>query len=188
MREVRGGHALERADDRIVAGRAIDGDVDAFAVLVRRYGPMMKAYAARMLNASAEVDDVVQESFVIAWQRLSDLSEPDKVKSWLMRIVSRKTVDRLRARRIQADIDEVDVAAPVHTSPPHIAETRAEVAALGAALRELPDDQRECWVLREVGGNSYDEIAEQLGVPVTTVRGLLARARKYIIVRMEEWR
>jgi len=188
MQEASRAGALERADDRIVAGRAIDGDVDAFAVLVRRYTPMMRAYALRMLNASADVDDVVQESFVTAWQRLPELEEPAKVKSWLMRIVSRKAVDRVRSRRAHADIDEVEQAAPPHASPPRVAEARAEVEALAAALRELPDDQRECWVLREIGGCSYDEIAEQLGVPVTTVRGLLARARKYIIVRMEEWR
>lgn len=180
--------AIEHADDRIVAGRAIDGDVDAFAVLVHRYSPMLRAYVQRMLNASDEVDDIVQESFVTAWQRLPELEDPAKVRSWLMRIVTRKTVDRIRARRPHADIDEVEQAAPAAAAPPRVAEARAGVEALNEALRELPDDQRECWVLREIGGYTYDEIAEQLGIPVTTVRGLLARARKYIIVRMEEWR
>lgn len=65
---------------------------------------------------------------------------------------------------------------------------REGVAALGAALRELPEAQRECWVLREMGGYSYDEIAAELGVPVSTVRGLLARARGFLITRMEAWR
>ena len=188
MDDRRSGNALERADDGIVAGRAMDGDVAAFAVLVRRYTPMMRAYTQRMLNASADVDDIVQDAFVTAWQRLPELDEPAKVKRWLMRIVSRKAVDRLRAQRPVIDIDDVEHPAPSHTSPPHIAEARAEVEALAAALRELPDGQRECWVLREIGGYSYDEIAEELDIPVTTARGLLARARKYIIVRMEEWR
>ncbi|MBO0981915.1 RNA polymerase sigma factor [Microbacterium sp. SD291] len=180
--------ALDAADDGIIAGRAMDGDVAAFAVLVRRYTPLMRAYTQRMLNASAEVDDIVQESFVTAWQRLPELDDPAKVKSWLMRIVSNKAVDRLRALRPTADIDEFERPAPAHASPSRVVEARAEVEALGAALRELPDAQRECWVLREIGGYSYDEIAEELGIPVTTARGLLARARKYIIVRMEEWR
>lgn len=180
--------ALERADDRIVTGRAADGDVEAFAVLVRRYTPMMRAYAQRMLNASADVDDIVQEAFVTAWQRLGELEDLSKVKSWLMRIVSRKAVDRLRAHRQVWDIDEIDRAAPPSTSPPDIVEARAGLAAVGAALRELPDAQRECWVLREMGGYSYDEIAEELGIPASTARGLLARARRHMIVRMEEWR
>jgi RNA polymerase sigma-70 factor (ECF subfamily) len=110
------------------------------------------------------------------------------VKSWLMRIASRKAVDRIRARRPQVSVDDVEPSAPAHASPARVAETRAGVDALGAALHRLADAERECWVLREVGGYSYDEIAEEMDVPVTTVRGLLARARKHIIVRMEEWR
>jgi RNA polymerase sigma-70 factor (ECF subfamily) len=188
MEDERFRRALEHADDSIVAGRAMDGDVEAFAVLVRRYTPMMRAYTQRMLNASADVDDVVQESFVTAWQRFGELEDPSKVKSWLMRIVSRKAVDRIRAIRPVVDIDELDRPAPLHASPSAVVEVRAGVAALGAALRELPDAQRECWVLREMGGYSYEEISEELGIPVSTARGLLARARKYILVRMEEWR
>lgn len=180
--------ALEQADDGIVAGRAMDGDVEAFAVLVRRYTPMMRAYTQRMLNASADVDDIVQETFVTAWQRFSELDDPSKVKSWLMRIVSRKAVDRIRALRPTIDVDEIEQASPSHSTPDRVAETRAGVAALGAALQELPAAQRECWVLREIGGYSYDEIAQELDITVSTARGLLARARKYMIVRMEAWR
>lgn len=179
---------LAAADDLIVAGRAIDGDLAAFEVLVRRYTPMMRAYVRRVLGASADVDDVVQEAFVIAWQRLSELEDPAAVKSWLMRIVSRKAMDRVRSRRSTVDIDEIEHPAFPHGTPAHAAEARAGVEALNEVLGELPDAQRQCWVLREIGGFTYEEVAEELGVPVTTVRGLLARARKHIIVRMEEWR
>lgn len=180
--------ALEQADDRIVAGRAMDGDVTAFAVLVRRYTPMMRAYTHRMLNASADVDDIVQETFVTAWQRFTELEDPAKVKSWLMRILSRKAVDRIRALRPVLDVDDIEQEAPSHTAPSRIVEARAGIAALGAALQELPAAQRECWVLREMGGYSYDEIAQELDISVSTARGLLARARKFMIVRMEAWR
>lgn len=179
---------LERADDGIVAGRAADGDQEAFAVLVRRYAPMMRAHARRLLRGSGDVDDVVQEAFVVAWQRLSDLKDPESVKSWLMRIASRKAADRIRLQRPRADLDEHSLAASADQSPPQIVEGRGELEALGDALRSLPDAQHECWVLREVGGLSYEETAERLGIPVTTVRGLLARARKDIVVRMASWR
>ncbi|WP_372969634.1 RNA polymerase sigma factor [Microbacterium sp.] len=180
--------ALEQADDRIVAGRAMDGDVAAFAVLVRRYTPMMRAYTQRMLNASADVDDIVQETFVTAWQRFSELDDPGKVKSWLMRIVSRKAVDRIRALRPVLDVDDIEQEAPAHSAPARVVEARAGIEALGAALQELPAAQLECWVLREMGGYSYEEIAEELEISVSTARGLLARARKFMIVRMEAWR
>ncbi|GGD26934.1 DNA-directed RNA polymerase sigma-70 factor [Microbacterium faecale] len=179
---------LESADDRIVAGRAADGDAAAFAVLVRRYTPMMRAYARRILSGTADVDDVVQDAFITAWGQLPKLDDLGRVKSWLMRITSRKAIDRIRATRPRADLEGIDPPAPDVSAPARQAEARAGVAALSDALQELPGSQRECWVLREIGGYTYEEIAEELGIPLATVRGLLARARKDIIVRMEDWR
>lgn len=178
----------EDADDTIVAGRAADGDTAAFAVLVRRYTPMMRAYARRILSGTADVDDVVQDALITAWGRLPELDEPGKVKSWLMRITSRKAIDRVRAERPRIDFDEVDLPGPEVFAPARQAEARAGVAALNDALQALPTAWRECWVLRELGGCTYEEIAEELGLTLSTVRGMLARARKNIIVRMEAWR
>lgn len=184
------GSALDGADDAILAGRAADGDVDAFAVLVRRYTPMMRSYARRILHAGSEVDDVLQDAFVLAWQRLPDLDDPARVKTWLMRIVGRKSLDTVRSTRVQVDLDNVGdaAAAPAHAQPARVAEARAGIDALTAVLHELPDQQRQCWVLREVAGQSYDDIAEDMELSTSTVRGLLARARKQILVRMKEWR
>lgn len=179
---------LESADDRIVAGRAADGDTAAFVVLVRRYTPMMRAYTRRILSGTSDVDDVVQEAFITAWGQLPKLDDLSRVKSWLMRITSRKAIDRIRATRPQTDLEEVDLPAPEASAPARQTEARAGVAALSDALQELPAPQRECWVLREIGGYTYEEISDELGVPLSTVRGLLARARKDIIVRMEQWR
>jgi RNA polymerase sigma-70 factor (ECF subfamily) len=134
------------------------------------------------------VDDVVQDAFITAWEQLPKLDDPGRVKSWLMRITSRKAIDRIRATRTHLDVTEVELPAPPHTAPPRRAEARAGIAALSEALQQLPDAQRECWVLRELGDYSYKEIAEELSIPVSTVRGLLSRARTAIIVRMEQWR
>lgn len=180
--------ALESADDQIVAGRAADGDPAAFAVLVRRYAPMMRTYARRILPGSADVDDVVQEAFISAWDQLPKLEAPGQVRSWLMRITGRKAIDRIRSTRPHSGLSETELTAPDQMTPPRQAEARAGIAALSDAINKLPDAQRECWVLRELGDYSYEEIAEELEIPVSTVRGLLARARKDIIVRMEQWR
>lgn len=178
---------LASADDRIIAGRAADGDVTAFAVLVRRYGPLMRATARRILGSSSEVDDVVQEAFIAAWNKLDQLDDARKVKTWLLRITSYRAIDKVRTRRPTGDATEVEIPAAAATSPSHITQTRATVAALRGALAQLPEAQRSCWVLREVEHMSYREIAEALELPESTVRGLLARARRSIIARMEEW-
>ncbi|MBC7725604.1 MAG: RNA polymerase sigma factor [Burkholderiaceae bacterium] len=176
------------ADDRTLAGRATDGDVRAFEVLVRRHGPLMRAYATRVLGSNAESDDVVQEAFIAAWRQLPDLEELGGVKGWLMRIVSNKSIDRVRARRNHLDVTEYDPEAPAAQSPARVAEAHSATDALSAALAGLPEGQRRCWLLKEVAGYSYDGIAAELEIPVSTVRGLLARARKSLMQEMEAWR
>lgn len=183
-----GVHALAEASDDTLAGRAADGDTVAFEVLVRRHGPLMRAYAARMLGSTYESDDAVQETFVTAWRRLGELQEGAAVKSWLMRILSRRCLDRIRARHEYDDVTEVDAAAPADTGPEHLTEVRTANEALGRALDGLPELQRRCWVLREVGQYSYDEIAQELDIPVSTVRGQLARGRRRLLEAMEDWR
>lgn len=180
--------ALLAASDDTLAGRAADGDPVAFEALVRRHGPLMRAYASRMLGSTYESDDVVQETFVTAWQRLGELEQGAAVKSWLMRILTRRCIDRIRARREHDDITELDAAAPPAEGPEHVAEVRTAHQALGRALDALPEEQRRCWVLREVGQYSYDEIAQELRIPVSTVRGQLARGRRRLLEAMEGWR
>ncbi len=178
---------LSAASDAIVAGRAADGDLDAFEVLVRRHAPMMRAYARRILAATDEVDDVVQESWMVAWKQLPELNDPSKVRGWLMRVLSRKALDRVRVRRYHSDITQIEVASP-RPAPAQLVEQQSALSGLTAALAELDDNQRQVWILREWAGYSYDEIAADLNLSRSTVRGMLARARKKIVDRMEGWR
>ncbi|MDN4596761.1 RNA polymerase sigma factor [Leifsonia virtsii] len=180
--------ALQDAADETLAGRAADGDTVAFEVLVRRHGPLMRAYAARMLGSTYESDDAVQETFLTAWNRLPELQDGSTVKAWLMRILSRRCIDRIRARREHDDVTELDAPGPADEDPGHIAEVRTANQALARELDRLPELQRRCWVLREVGQYSYDEIAQELDIPVSTVRGQLARGRRRLLEAMEDWR
>lgn len=182
--------ALMDASDRSLAGRSADGDVRAFEIVVRRYGPMMRAHAARLLGSHSEADDVVQEAFITAWDRLPTLEKPEALKSWLMRIVNHKAIDLLRSRHGNVVLDPTHES--IHSSPdqhpPRIAEARSRNEAVAMALQYLPERQRQCWVLKELGEYSYDEIARELELPSSTVRGLLSRARQNLMTEMEAWR
>jgi RNA polymerase sigma-70 factor (ECF subfamily) len=182
-----GGAPLEGASDAVLAERAADGDPDAFAALVRRHAPFLRAFATRLTGSPADADDCVQEALIVAWKRLPELADPARVRSWLATIVSRKATDRLRSRRPVVPIDELELAA-VSSGPAQSAETSSQLEALARALESLTPEQRIVWVLKEVGGHSYDEIAGQLQVSTATVRGRLARARAAVWERMEEWR
>ncbi len=180
--------ALELVDEVIVVGRAADGDARAFEVLIRRYGPLMRAYAVRLLGHGGDADDAVQDAYVTAWQQLDRLQDEKAFKGWLMRILSRKCIDRIRARSDHDDIADHEQAASDAGTPEAAVISRSREDALALALAALPEQQRRCWILREIAEYSYEEIAEELDLPASTVRGLLARARRALVSEMEGWR
>lgn len=182
------GGLLEQASDRTLVERCVDGDTRAFQVIITRYGRMMKAYAVRLTRSSADGDDVVQEALISAWKRIDTLEDGAMVKSWLMRIVSRRAIDLMRQRKDTDSTEDAIIEAPERDGPERRAEASSQLGALSAALDRLPAGQHQAWVLREIGGYSYEEIAEQLGFSVASVRGNLARARATLVREMEGWR
>ncbi len=179
--------ALTHVDDGVLAARAADGDERAFAVLVRRHSGYLIGFATRLLGSRADADDCVQEALIVAWRRLPELRDPARVRSWISTIVARKATDRLRAAKPATPIEDAEPEAPQPT-PDEFAVASSQLDMLRRVLDELPVDQRTVWLLREVSGYGYDEIARELGVSLTAVRGRLARARATIYDRMQEWR
>lgn len=178
---------LESASDAILAARSADGDTIAFAILVRRRLPYLRAFALRLTGSSADADDAVQEALISAWGALPTLEDPSKVRAWLLSILARKATDRLRQRKPSWPLDE-ERADDTERGPEARAIATTRLDALRALLDRLPDGQRQCWMLREVAGYSYSEIAIELGMSAQTVRGKLARARSAVVAGMEEWR
>jgi len=179
---------LADAPDALLADRAGDGDTAAFEMLARRHGPLMRAYARRLLNSPAEADDVVQEALIQAWREIGSVRDGSAVKSWLMRITSHRAIDHARRRKPHAPIEDHTQLPDTAASPEQAAVASSRRQALGVALQKLPDEQRRCWVLKEFGGQSYEDIAETLGISPASVRGRLARARTTLMKEMEEWR
>ena len=179
--------SLDNADDALLAERSADGDAVAFGVLVRRHAPYLLAVAARLTGSRADADDAVQDALIAAWAQLDTLQDPAKVRSWLTAIVSRKSTDRIRARRPSSELDD-ERAEPGERGPEQRAIATSQLDALAGILSSLPEGQRQCWVLKEVSGYSYEEIADELGTTVPIVRGRLARARATVFSEMEAWR
>ncbi|WIB00456.1 RNA polymerase sigma factor [Curtobacterium sp. MCBA15_012] len=165
-------------DDGRLVGRVAAGDDRAFAELVRRHHGLVRAVAAGMLDGSCDVDDVVQDTFVAAWLHLADVVEGDAIAGWLVTTARRRSVDRLRAaaHRRRGEAPEESVA-PVDHRPEAVVERASLVAAARRALAAMPPLQRRCWELRHVDGLCYRDVAEVVGLPASTVRGLIARAR-----------
>ena len=184
---MRGPLWLLDAEDALLAERAADGDAWAFECLIRRHLGMMRAIAGQLTRSAHDADDAAQEACLTAWQTIDSLREPAKVRSWLLRITSRKAIDRIRARRGELDLDAVAPASDPGAGPELRTEVSVQMTELSRILSALPDLQRTVWILREEGGMSYREIAEALDQPESTVRGALSRARRALLVGLEGW-
>ena len=181
---------LDGLEDALLVPRAREGDDDAFAVLVHRHGTPMLALAYRMLGNPADAEEAVQDAFVSAWRRLPRFRGDAAFGTWMYRIVTNRCLNVLRGHTPSTPLDTVSEPAAHDASgePARATESAAATAALAEALRGLRPDQRACWVLRELHGLSYEEIAQVVGASEQTVRGRLFRARRTLMKEMAPWR
>jgi RNA polymerase sigma-70 factor, ECF subfamily len=178
-----------QCDDPTLVVRAQEGDTRAFEVLVRRYQRQLYRLAVRMLGNRSDAEDAVQDAFVAAWRRLSGFRGDAAFSSWMYRIVINRCLKLLRARRPALSLDDVsDHPTSDRDCPEHRAESHDRAAALHRALQDLPADQRVCWLLRDLHGLSYDDIAVIVGTSPDSVRGRLYRARRTLAEVMTPWR
>jgi RNA polymerase sigma-70 factor (ECF subfamily) len=176
--------------DLVLARRAGLGDRDAFAVIFHRHGPGMTRYAVHMLRGrTADAEDAVQATWVRAWLHLDSFRGDAGLRTWLYAILARE-VAKIRSRREPVLVEEplLERADDPHVRPEARLAQSALEQALAAALAELPWRQRASWILRELDGLSYQEIARVLQTSPTVVRGQLHRARQELVVRMAAWR
>ncbi|WP_411103033.1 RNA polymerase sigma factor [Streptomyces sp. cmx-4-9] len=176
--------------DHTLAVRAAEGDEDAFALLVRRHSSRLLALALHLLGNRADAEDAVQEAFLSAWRQLPGFRHGSSFGTWMYRIVTNRSLNILRCRHRPEPLDALSdpPASDARSSPPRIAEADAATAALVRALLQLNPDLRVCWVLRELHGLHYEEIARLVGVGEKTVRGRLFRARRALMEAMSPWR
>ena len=162
-----------------------NGDGEAFAELVKRYTRMLYNVAYRY-NASA-AEDLVQETFLRAFQHAKTFSGRSKVSSWLYRIcVNVCLTHQSRAGGQTTDIDDVNEAELLvrEDERPDVMAQRGETwRALEDGLRALPSQQRMVFILRELQGLSYGEIADVLGMNEQAARTNLCRAKR----RLQTW-
>jgi RNA polymerase sigma-70 factor (ECF subfamily) len=179
------GAALEGARDAFLVHRAVEGDLRAFAVLLRRHNQTLRHYVERLTRNPSDTDDVLQETATIAWQHLADVQDAERVRAWLIQIATRQALRHRQRRPEDLELTEDLVA----VAGPEIGIDRIDTRrVLQAALDALPEQQARCWILRQLGGFRYGEIAEQLHIPESTVRGSLAQARRTILAAMGDQR
>ena len=143
----------------------------------RAYSRYVAAIALRLIGRDEDVDDIVQEVFLIAMRGLRDVREPAALRGWLATVTVRIARRKLRRRKLRAFVG-LD-AAPDHAKLVVDAPQDKAVLILRvyAALELLPVDDRIAWTLRNVEGESLDDVAHITGCSLATVKRRIARAQ-----------
>ncbi len=171
------------------------GEVEAFALLLGRHRRAVYNFVLRFVRAAPAAEDLTQDAFVRVVQGAAAFQHDARFTTWLFSIARNLCVDHLRklAHRRHASLDQADgpdSSAPALLERVAGGESSAERAAIGGELREhitqaidtLPDDQREVFLLREVGCVPFREIAAIVGVNENTVKSRM----RYALLRLQE--
>lgn len=180
--------AVERraAPEQLVV-RARDGDREAFAALYRARVADVGRYVGSMLHDPDRTEDVVAQTFLLAWRDLLKLRRPERFDAWLFRIARNQAMSELR-RRPAAPLDQAsDPPDPSRfSSPDAVVEAREDAERIERALQRLPETQRLVLVLRFLRGFSHAETASQLGSTEQATRALQYRALAHMRRLMDE--
>jgi RNA polymerase sigma-70 factor (ECF subfamily) len=183
--------APEEPGDEQLLERARGGEVAAFEQLVARHRDRVYGLALRMTRSEADAAEIVQDAFLSAYQALPSFRGEAAFGSWVHRIAANHALMRLRHRRVVKAAEEelqapefsergglLEAPAPQWSRP---ADERALDAELGEAIRKatdsLPDAYRQVFLLKDVEGLSYEQIAEATGDSVPAIKSRLHRAR-----------
>ena len=163
------------------------GNVNDFEKLVTAYEKNVYNLALRMVGDPEDAADMTQETFIKAYRALSSFRGDSKFSSWLYRIASNVCLDFLRSRSRHpqvslSTVDEDDRATfelpDMRQNPEEQLMKKLGMEAVRRGLEQLPEQQRQILVLRELGGLSYAELAQTLGLEEGTVKSRIFRARK----------
>lgn len=163
---------FREVEDRDLISKARRGQVEAYNFLVSRWEKRVFNYLYRLVGNRDDAMDLSQDVFLKAYQSLRKLEDPARFGAWLFRIAHNEAYSLLRKRRPEAELK----------GEPGAGEWSAKLApvevslAVDAALRRLSEDQREAVVLKVYQGFKFEEMAEILACPVSTVKSRLYTA------------
>jgi len=182
LKPMRGGEEAE------LLRRARDGDLDAFAELIRSSERRVRALLSRLLDDRRDVEEAAQDTFVQAWRNLHRFRGQAAPSTWLYRIAVNEALQRTRRKRVDSrplEEEHLERSAPGADA---IAETHELRAFVAARLRALPLELRIPVVLRDVEGWSNQEIADVLGLSLAATKSRIHRGRMRIREEFDAWR
>ena len=163
---------FREVEDRDLIAKARRGHVDAYNILVSRWEKRVYNYLLRLVRNREDALDLAQDTFLKAFQNLKKLDDPGRFAAWLYRIAHNEAYSLLRKNRPEGEltVDPRTGDASARMFPAELS------LAVEAALARLSADQREAVVLKVYQGFKFEEIAEIVSCPVSTVKSRLYTA------------
>jgi RNA polymerase sigma-70 factor (ECF subfamily) len=148
--------------------------------------PRLRRFALVQTGSRELADELVQAACERALSRLDQFTPGTRLDSWMFRIVRSLWIDRMRyaRRRPEADVAAVGLV-PFDARIHEQAEAKTDLAIVRDTVATLPDEQRVVLALVAIDGQSYQQAAEALGVPVGTIMSRLSRARRKLVDALE---
>jgi RNA polymerase sigma-70 factor, ECF subfamily len=167
-------------------------DLPGFERAVERERATLAAYARRLVRNSADAEDLVQETLLRAYRHRETLAGSGRLGAWLFVTLRNLFINQLRQRKRQPTLLSVDEGnlpeiADASPDPARAAVGRLERRALERALAALPDAYRVPLLRADRDGLTYGEIADELGLPIGTVRSRIFRARARLRRSLYGW-
>ena len=188
----------EGLEDAALVSLVQGGDREAFRQVMRRSNQRLFRVARGVMNDDAEAEDVVQEAYVHAYEKLATFRGDASLLTWLTRIVLNEAYGRLRQRRHTVDIDQIEVAqadagrvvafpAKFCSEDPLASAARDQVRRLVEhAVDGLPEPFRIVFVMREIEECTVEETAASLDLKAETVKTRLHRARRLLRAALQD--
>jgi RNA polymerase sigma-70 factor (ECF subfamily) len=162
------------------------GDSNAFELLFTTFKTRLHHSLFKILRNYHETEDVVQQAFMRAWEKIGTFKGNSNFYTWLYRIGFNLAITKINSSR-ESQIDEGFES--TLTAPNNVVESIENTElfeSVKSLLNELPEEQRTAYILCEVDSKNYEEIANITGVPVGTVRSRIFRARQYLMENLKE--
>ena len=182
-------------DEQLVE-RALAGDGEAFGEVVRRWERKIYALAYGITGSVEDARDATQETFIAAYRSLPRFRGEAQVSSWLHRIAVNQCITRQRRARVRAETgldEEVEsgreqfLSTGREASPAHASESKQRAEAVRRAVASLPQELREVVLMKEFEELTFQEIAETLQIPLSTVKSRLYTALRQLRLKLEKF-